>query len=94
MAYETIPPEEAKTLMDSGDPYYLLDARTQDKFAAGHIAGAVMIPENEVAEKAEVAFPDKDRPVLVYCRSGRRSKIAAEELIKLGYSIRESNPQA
>ncbi len=85
-SYEQISAEEAKRIMDTESAYVIIDARTDEEFAEGHIKGAVMIPEYEIAQKAESKIPDKDALILVYCRSGRRSKIAAEELIKLGYT--------
>ena len=84
--YEQISGAEAKALMDSESGYIILDARTQEEYDEGHIPGAIMIPEYEIAERAEKELPDKDQLILVYCRSGRRSKIAAEELVKLGYT--------
>ena len=78
--------EEAKALMDSEEGYVILDVRTQAEYDEGHIPGAVLIPEYEIADRAEKELPDKDQLILVYCRSGRRSKIAAEELVKLGYT--------
>ncbi len=85
-AYEQISAKEAKALMDSGTEYVVIDARTAEEFAQGHIEGAVMIPEYEIAARAETELPDKDALILVYCRSGRRSKMASEELVKLGYT--------
>ena len=84
--YEQISGAEAKALMDSESGYIIIDARTQVEYNQGHIAGAIMIPEYEIADRAENELPDKDQLILVYCRSGRRSKIAAEELVKLGYT--------
>ena len=84
--YEKISGAEAKVLMDSESGYIIIDARTQEEYDQGHIPGAIMIPEYEIADRAEKEFPDKDQLILVYCRSGRRSKIAAEELVKLGYT--------
>ncbi len=84
--YEIITAEEAKKIMDSGEEYMLLDVREQDEFDEGHIAGSILIPYTEIENKAEEMLPDKDKQILVYCRSGRRSKIAAEALSKLGYS--------
>ena len=84
--YEQITPAEAKTLMDSEDGYIILDVRTPEEFAAGHIAGAILIPDYEIGEKAESILTDKDQLILVYCRSGRRSKNAANELATLGYT--------
>ena len=84
--YEQITPAEAKALMDSGEGYVILDVRTPEEFAAGHIAGAILIPDYEIREKAEEILTDKDQLILVYCRSGRRSKNAANELAALGYT--------
>ena len=84
--YEQISGVEAKALMDSESGYIIIDARTQEEYDQGHIPGAILIPEYEIADRAEKELPDKDQLILVYCRSGRRSKIAAEELVKLGYT--------
>ena len=84
--YEQISGTEAKALMDSESGYIIIDARTQSEYDEGHIPGAILIPEYEIADLAEKELPDKDQLILVYCRSGRRSKIAAEELVKLGYT--------
>ena len=85
-SYEQISAAEAKKLMDSETDYAIVDARTQEEFDAGHIEGAIMIPEYEIEAKAESLLPDKDQLILVYCRSGRRSKIASEALVGLGYT--------
>ena len=85
-SYNQISGAEAKTLMDSESGYIIIDARTQEEYDEGHIPGAILIPEYEIANRAETELPDKDQLILVYCRSGRRSKIAAEELVKLGYT--------
>ena len=84
--YEQITAEEAKKIMDSGEEHIILDTREQDEFDEGHIPGAILIPYTEIENKAEEMLPDKDKLILVYCRSGRRSKIAAESLAKLGYT--------
>ena len=84
--YEQISGAEAKALMDSESGYIIVDARTQEEYDQGHIPGAILIPEYEIADRAEKELPDKNQLILVYCRSGRRSKIAAEELVKLGYT--------
>lgn len=86
ITYEQITAVEAKEIMDSQTDYIIIDARTQEEYAEGHIKDAILIPEYEVAERAEKELPDKDALILVYCRSGRRSKIASEELVKLGYT--------
>ena len=85
-SYDRISGAEAKVLMDSESGYIIIDARTQEEYDQGHIPGAILIPEYEIADRAEKELPDKDQLILVYCRSGRRSKIAAEELVKLGYT--------
>ena len=85
-SYEQITAQEAKTIMDIESDYIIIDARTTEEFAEGHIEDAILIPEYEIADRAEKELPDKEQKVLVYCRSGRRSKIASEELVKLGYT--------
>ena len=85
-AYLQISAKEAKALMESESGYVIIDARTEDEFSEGHIEGAILIPEYEVANRAEGIIPDKDTLIHVYCRSGRRSKIAAEALVALGYT--------
>ena len=86
MTYEQITQKEAKEIMDTKKDFWIVDARTEEEFAEGHIKDAILIPEYEIAERAEKELPDKDKLILVYCRSGRRSKIASEELVKLGYT--------
>lgn len=89
-AYMNITAEEAKALMDSEEGYVILDVRTQAEYDEGHIPGAVVIPNTEIESRAEEELPDKDQLILVYCRSGRRSKNAAGILAELGYTnIRE-----
>ena len=85
-SYDQISGAEAKALMDSENGYIIIDARTQSEYDEGHIPGAILIPEYEISDRAEKELPDKNQLILVYCRSGRRSKIAAEELVKLGYT--------
>lgn len=84
--YEQITAEEAKKIMDSGEERIILDVREQDEFDAGHIHGAILLPYTKIENKAKDLLPDKDKQLLVYCRSGRRSKIAAEALARLGYT--------
>ncbi len=86
LGYEQISGEQAKKLMDTETNYIIIDARTEEEFKEGHIEGAILIPEYEIAERAEKELPDKDQLILVYCRSGRRSKIAAQALADLGYT--------
>ena len=88
--YVNITAQEAKELMDREEGYVILDVRTEEEYAQGHIPGAILIPDNEIEEKAEEILNDKDQMILVYCRSGRRSKNAAQTLLELGYTdIRE-----
>lgn len=77
---------EAKEIMDTGEGYIILDVRTQEEYEERHIPGAILIPNTEIEAKAEEKLPDKNQLILVYCRSGRRSKQAAEILVKLGYT--------
>ena len=84
--YVQITPEEVNKIMDSGEEQIILDVREQEEYDQGHIPGAILIPYTEIENKAEEMLPDKDKLILVYCRSGRRSKIAAESLAKLGYT--------
>ena len=84
--YEQISGAEAKALMDSESGYIIIDARTQEEYDEGHIPGAILIPEYEISDRAKKELPDKDQLILVYCRSGRRSKIASEKLVSLGYT--------
>ena len=84
--YMNITAEEAKEIMDSEEGYIILDVRTREEYDEGHIPGAILIPNTEIEEKAEDVLTDKNQLILVYCRSGRRSKIAAEALAELGYT--------
>ena len=84
--YVNITAEEAKQIMDSEEGYIILDVRTQEEYDEGHIPGAIVISHEEITEKAEEVLTDKDQLILVYCRSGHRSKIAAEALVELGYT--------
>ena len=84
--YMNITAEQAKEIMDSQEDYIILDTRAQEEYDEGHIPGAILIPHDEITEKAESVLRDKDQLILVYCRSGRRSKLAAADLVKLGYT--------
>lgn len=78
--------EKAKQLMDTEENYIILDVRTQEEYDQGHIPGAILIPDNRIDADAEKVLTDKNQLILVYCRSGRRSKLAAERLVQLGYT--------
>ena len=84
--YMNITAEEAKQIMDTQEDYIILDVRTREEYDQGHIPGAIVISHDEIGEKAEKVLTDKNQLILVYCRSGRRSKIAAELLVELGYT--------
>ena len=84
--YISITGAEAKALMESEENYIILDVRTQEEFDDGHISGAILIPDYEIAEKAEDILTDKEQLILVYCRSGRRSKLASAVLAEMGYT--------
>ena len=84
--YRQITMDEAVTMMAQEIGYIILDVRRPDEFAAGHIPGAINVA-NETIGTAEIPeLPNKDQLIMVYCRSGRRSKEAAEKLVKLGYT--------
>ena len=88
--YMNITAQEAKVLMDTEKDYIILDVRTQEEYDQGHIPGAILIPDTEIEDRAKGELTDKDQLILVYCRSGRRSKLAAQSLVELGYTnIRE-----
>lgn len=84
--YEQISAEQAYEIMNSEKDFTILDVREQDEYDSGHIPGAILIPYTEINEHAEEMLPEKDKLILVYCRSGRRSKIASESLVQLGYT--------
>ena len=88
--YMNITAKEAKDIMDKEEGYIILDVRTQEEYDEGHIPSAILIPHTEIETEAESILADPDQLILVYCRSGRRSKLAAEILVELGYTnIRE-----
>lgn len=84
--YQQISQEEAKEMMDNQE-VLILDVREQDEYDSGHIPGAVLLPVGSITEEsAAEVIPEKDATVLVYCRSGNRSKTAAKALAELGYT--------
>ena len=86
LGYKQISMEEAKIIMDEEKGYIILDVRTPDEFADKHIPNAINIPNETIGTEEIAGLPDKDQKILVYCRSGNRSKQAAEKLVKLGYT--------
>ncbi len=84
--YMRITAEQAKELMDTETDYIILDVRTDTEYDEGHIENAVLSPDYELSDRAKGEITDKNKLILVYCRTGRRSKLAAEQLIELGYT--------
>ena len=84
-SFQTITASEARQMMAEADNYVLLDVRTEAEFREKRITGAILIPYNEIRERAEAELPDKNAVILVYCRSGRRSALAAATLAALGF---------
>lgn len=84
--YRQVTTEEAVNIMQTEENYVILDVRTAQEFASGHIPGAVLLPNETIGTEDIPLLPDKDQLILVYCRSGNRSKQAAENLAQLGYT--------
>lgn len=85
-SYRQISMDEAVVMMNEESGYIICDVRRPDEFAAGHIPGAINVPNESIGAEEIPELPDKDQLILVYCRSGRRSKEAAEKLVALGYT--------
>ena len=85
-AYRQITMEEAIAAMANETGYIILDVRTPEEFEAGHIPGAVNLPNEDIGTEPIPSLPNKDQLLLVYCRSGNRSKQAAKKLADLGYT--------
>ena len=85
MTYRRISQEEAKQMMARDDGHIIVDVRRQDEYDAGHIPGAILIPNESIGTEQPEQLPDKDQIILIYCRSGRRSKEAAQKLANLEY---------
>ncbi len=83
--YKKISSEEAKSIIDSEKEVIVLDVRTKEEFDTGHIKNAILIPDTDIEKIAPEKLKNKDAKILVYCRSGRRSEIAAKKLIEMGY---------
>ena len=84
--YRQISMDEAVTMMAEESGYIILDVRRADEFAAGHIPDAINVANESIGTNEIPELPDKNQLIMVYCRSGRRSKEAAEKLVKLGYT--------
>ena len=84
--YRNITMDEALTVMAEETGYIILDVRRPDEFNAGHIPNAINVPNETIGTSEIPELPDKDQLIMVYCRSGRRSKEASAKLVKLGYT--------
>ena len=84
--YRQVSPEEAAAMMEEETDYIILDVRTQEEYETAHIPGAICIPNEAIGTEDIPELPDKDQLILVYCRSGNRSKQASEKLAKQGYT--------
>ena len=85
-SYRQISMDEALKMIKDEKNYIILDVRRPDEYADGHIPGAINVPNEEIGAAEIPELPDKAQQIFVYCRSGRRSKEAAEKLVKLGYT--------
>ena len=84
--YRQVSPEEAAAMMEGEEKYIILDVRTQEEYETAHIPGAICIPNETIGTEDIPELPDKEQLILVYCRSGNRSKQASEKLAKQGYT--------
>ena len=85
-AYRQISSEEAMAMMEAESGYIILDVRTPEEFASGHIPGAINVPNETIGSAQIPELPDKNQLILIYCRSGNRSKQASEKLVLQGYT--------
>lgn len=85
-AYRRVSMQEAVDMMADEAGYIILDVRTAQEFASGHIPGAMLLPNEDIGTEEIAQLPDKSHLILVYCRSGNRSKQAADKLVRLGYT--------
>lgn len=83
--YERITPQEAKAMMNR-EEVVILDVRTEEEYEQEHIQGSILLPYDQIEMRAEAVLTDKDAKILVYCRSGQRSRTAARSLLKMGYN--------
>ena len=84
--YTIITQEEAKAMMEKDDGHVIVDVRRQDEYDSGHIPGAILIPNESITDTKPAELPDLDQIILIYCRSGNRSKQAAQKLADMGYT--------
>ena len=84
--YTQISQDEAMQMMQDESDYLIVDVRRPDEFAEGHIAGAINVPNEEISDEMPELLPDKDQLLLIYCRSGNRSKEGSQKLADIGYT--------
>ncbi len=84
--FKQISQEEAQEMMTKDDGHIVLDVRRKEEYVAGHIPNAVLLPNEEIEDEMPAQLPDKDQIILIYCRSGNRSKQAAQKLVDMGYT--------
>ncbi|MPM70285.1 Thiosulfate sulfurtransferase GlpE [bioreactor metagenome] len=84
--YQKITASAVKSRLDKGEQLIIVDVRTKEEYDDGHIPKSLLIPYDEIEVKAASLLPDKNAAIIVYCRTGRRSEIAAKSLLKLGYT--------
>lgn len=84
--YKQITTEEAIIMMAEESDYIILDVRTPEEYESGHIKDAINIPNEIIGDKEIAELPDKEQLIMIYCRSGNRSKQASEKLVELGYT--------
>lgn len=83
-AYHKVTPEEAKEMMDN-ETVTIVDVRTAEEYEEGHVPGAILLDNNTIGKEQPEELPDKDAKLLIYCRSGKRSKAASDKLVEMGY---------
>lgn len=86
MGYQQITMDEAKEIFEQPGDYIILDVRTFEEYNGGHIPGAICIPNEDIGSEPPAELPDKEQLIYVYCRSGNRSKKAAQKLVDMGYT--------
>ena len=85
-AYQQITQEKAKEMMQADDGHIIVDVHRQEEYDSGHIPGAILIPNESIGTEQPKELPDLDQVILIYCRSGRRSKEASQKLADMGYT--------
>lgn len=85
-SYTQISMEEAAKMMEAEENYVILDVRTVEEYEEGHIPGAICVPNETIGEDEIEELPDKEQVIMIYCRSGNRSKQAAKKLLEQGYT--------